>query len=264
VTVAVVALVLVVLRNDRSVLSMRRGVILALVFLAALLNSAELHLRSSARLESLVQNFLRPTILSQEDWADFIIQQSLPEVEKRQPFIVSFLRQPDSSPLAESLWQSTLAAKFNWYSILEVLDAEGGVLSRFSLNISQLYQPEIELPLSPTWKVRRINVPSLGKEREFVLAYKDWYFEDQYLGRTTFSLAIDPEMLPFLYSANPYFELLKVSLLPLSTSSGSVCHFRCPGKLVSIPTGCLPGLTSTLGEIERSPRACGRRSATKG
>lgn len=141
-------------------LSSRSGaLIFVLIFLAALLNSTELHLQSSARLGSLVQNFLRGTILAQEDWADFIIQQSLPEIEKRKAFILAYLHNPDPSPFARSLWESTLAAKFNWYSILEVLDAEGGVLSRFSLNISQLYQPEIELPLSPTWRISRVTVP---------------------------------------------------------------------------------------------------------
>ena len=235
--------------------SKRRGPLFALIFLAALLNSAELHFHSTVRLDSLVQHFLRNTIRAQEDWADFIIQQSLPEIEKRNPFIISYLRNPDRSPLAQSLWESTLAAKFNWYSILEVLDAEGGVLSRFSLNISQLYQPEIELPLSPTWKISRINVPSLGKEREFVLAYKDWYSEDQYLGRMTFSLAIDPEMLPFLYSANPYFELLKVSLLPsLNQQEFGFAIFDVRGKLLFNPNRISSGIAAgTLEQIESSP-----------
>jgi len=232
-----------------------RWPLFALIFLAALLNSAELHVHSSARLASLVQNFLRNTIVAQEDWADFIIQQSLPEIEKRRPFIVSFLGNPDRSPFAQSLWESTLAAKFNWYSILEVLDPEGGVLSRFSLNISQLYQPEMDLPLSATWKVSRVSVPSLGKEREFVLAYKDWYSEDRYLGRTIFSLAIDPEMLPFLYSANPYFELLKVSLLPsLNQQEFGFAIFDGRGKLTFNPNRISSGIAAaTLERIESSP-----------
>ena len=235
--------------------SKKRAPVFALIFLAALLNSLELQIQSSARLGSLVQDFLRNSILSQEDWADFIIQQSLPEVEKRNTFILAFLQNPDSSPFARSLWESTLAAKFNWYSILEVLDAEGGVLSRFSLNISQLYQPEVELPLSPTWRVSRVNVPSLGKEREFVLAYKDWYLEDRYLGRLTFSLAIDPEMLPFLYSANPYFELLKVSLLPsLNQQKFGFAIFDARGKILFNPSRISSGITAAaLEQIDRFP-----------
>jgi signal transduction histidine kinase len=254
-TIPIAVLVLSYLSFPRFLSSSKRTPIFALIFLAALLNSLELHLQTSSRLGSLVQNFLRNTILSQEDWADFVIQQSLPEIEKRNTFILAFLRNPDPSPFARSLWESTLAAKFNWYSILEVLDAEGGVLSRFSLNISQLYQPEIELPLSPTWRVSRVNVPSLGKEREFILAYKDWYSQDQYMGRLTFSLAIDPEMLPFLYSANPYFELLKVSLLPsLNQQEFEFVIFDARGKILFNPSRISSGIAAvTLEQIERSP-----------
>ena len=254
-TIPIIILFLGYLISRPYMSSIKRASIFALIFLAALLNSAELHLQGSARLGSLVQNFLRNTILSQEDWADFIIQQSLPEIEKRKAFILAFLQNPDPSPFARSLWESTLAAKFNWYSILEVLDAEGGILSRFSLNISQLYQPEVELPLSPTWRVSRVNVPSLGKEREFILAYKDWYSQDQYLGRMTFSLAIDPEMLPFLYSANPYFELLKVSLLPsLNQQEFGFAIFDARGKVLFNPSRISSGIGArTLEKIERAP-----------
>ncbi|MGB7296863.1 MAG: hypothetical protein WBC70_14855, partial [Candidatus Aminicenantales bacterium] len=234
----------------------KQGIVFALIFLAALFNSTEIHLRSSARLSSLVQNFLRNTIVAQEDWADFIIQQSLPEIDKRQPVVLSFLRNPDPSPLARSLWESTLAAKFNWYSILEVSDAEGAVLSRFSLNIPQLYQPEIELPLNPEWMVSRLNVPSLGKEREFILAYKDWFDGDKHLGRTAFSLAVDPDMLPFLYSANPYFELLKVSRLPsFYQQKFGFAIFNERGTLLFNPQRISSGITAAVvDQVKRSPQ----------
>jgi signal transduction histidine kinase len=232
----------------------KQGIVFALILLAAFFNSAEIHLRSSACLRSLVQNFLRNTILAQEDWADFLIQQSLPEIDKRQPVILSFLRDPGPSPLARSLWESTLAAKFNWYSILEVSDPEGEILSRFSLNIPQLYQPEIELPLKPVWTVSRLNVPSLGKEREFVLAYKDWFDGETYLGRTIFSLAVDPEMLPFLYSANPYFELLKLSRLPsLHQQEFGFAIFDERGKLLFNPQRISSGITpAVVDQVEQS------------
>jgi signal transduction histidine kinase len=239
-----------------SPLLKKQGIIFALIILAALFNSAEIHLRSSARLHALVQNFLRNTILAQEDWADFIIQQSLPEIDKRQPVIRSFLRSPDPSPMARSLWEGTLAAKFNWYSILEISDSEGEILSRFSLNIPQLDQPAIELPLNADWTVSRLNVPSLGKEREFILAYKDWFEQDEYLGRTSFSLAVDPEMLPFLYSANPYFELLKVSRLPsLYQQEFGFAIFDERGKLLFNPQRISSGITpATADQVELSPQ----------
>jgi hypothetical protein len=253
--IPLVAFALAYLISAPSFSSKKRVPVFALIFLAALLNSQELHLEGSARLGSLAQNFLHNTILAQEDWADFIIQQSLPEIEKRNTFILAFLQNPDPSPFARDLWESTLAAKFNWYSILEVLDAEGGVISRFSLNISQLYQPEMELPLSSTWRISRVSVPSLGKERDFVLAYKDWYSQDRYLGRVTFSLALDPEMLPFLYSANPYFELLKVSLLPsLNEQKFGFAIFDARGKILFNPGRISSGISAlALEQVNRRP-----------
>jgi hypothetical protein len=110
-----------------------------------------------------------------------------------------------------------------------------------------------------------VNVPSLGKERDFILAYKDWYSQDQYLGRMTFSLAIDPEMLPFLYSANPYFELLKVSLLPsLNQQEFGFAIFDGRGKLLFNPNRISSGIAAnTLEQIERSPEGIGRLSGTR-
>ncbi len=234
----------------------KQGIVFVLILLAALYNSAEIHFRSHTRLRSLVQNFLRNTILAQEDWADFIIQQSLPEIDKRQPVVMSFLRNPDPSPLARALWESTLAAKFNWYSIFEVSDREGEILSRFSLNIPQLYQPAVELPLSQVWTVSRLSVPSLGKEREFILAYKDWFDQERLLGRTILSLAVDPEMLPFLYSANPYFELLKVSRLPsLYQQEFGFAIFDERGRLVFNPQRISSGITlEVVDQVRRSPQ----------
>ena len=72
----------------------------------------------------------------------------------------------------------------------------------------------------------------------------------------TFSLAIDPEMLPFLYSANPYFELLKVSSLPsLNQQQFGFAIFDGRGKLVFNPNRISSGMAaSTLEQIERRSR----------
>ncbi len=212
---------------------------------AALFNSIQIHSDSRARLQTLLESSLHSMITSQESWADFLLRQSVPEVDKRHQAVVSFLRNPDQSPLARSIWENTLVARFNWYSTLQVSDAQGEVLSRFSLNIPQLYQPDIELPFSPSWKFMTLDVPSLGKLREFVIAYKDWFADDVYLGRVLFSLAVDPEMLPFLYSANPYFELLKVSTLPsLYRQRFGFAIYDDSGKLVFNPDKTSSGISA--------------------
>lgn len=221
----------------------KKEIILITLVLAALYNTALLRFESTSRLRSLLQNFLPETIVSQENWADFLLRQSIPTIERRRDAVQEFLQNPGPAQLARSLWESTLAAKFNWYSTLEILDADGDILSRFSLNIPQLYRPEIDLPLSPTWTVSRLTIPSLGKEREFVFSYKDWFSQEICLGRTVFYLAVDPEMLPFLYSANPYFELLKVSSLPsLHQEEFGFAIFDSGGKIVFNPNKISSGI----------------------
>lgn len=235
----------------------KREIAFAAFILSVLFLYLHLHENSMARRRSLLQHFLPNTIVSQENWAEFLLRQSIPELEKRQDSILLYLQNPGTSIFARSLWENTLVSKFNWYSTLEVLNGEGEILSRFSLNIPQLYRPDLTLPLSQRWEVSRLAIPSLGKEREFVLGYKDWFFDQQYLGRLIFSLAVDPEMLPFLYSANPYFELLKVSSLPsLHQEEFGFVIFDAKGKIVFNPNHlfqALPGKVLAL--IDRSPDA---------
>ncbi len=216
---------------------------LAALAAAALFNSTQIHADSHTRLLSLLQDSLHNTIISQETWADFLVRQSVTEVDKRQQAIASFLRNPDQSAIARSIWENTLVARFNWYSTLQIINPQGEIVSRFSLNIPQLYQPEIELPVSPAWRFLTLDVPSLGKAREFVIGYKDWFAGEAYLGRVLFSLAVDPEMLPFLYSANPYFELLKVSTLPsLYQQKFGFAIYDSSGKLIFNPDKTSSGM----------------------
>jgi len=225
----------------------KKEVIFAALLLAGLFNSVLLRAESDFRLRSLFQNFLHETIISQEKWADFFLRQSILSLERKDDAIRAFLESPMPGSLARSLWEDTLAARFNWYSTLEILDADGEILSRFSLNIPQLFRPDVYLPLSKAWSVSWVNVPSLGKEREFVLGYKDWFSDEHYLGRTAFYLAVDPEMLPFLYSANPYFELLKVSSLPsLHQEEFGFAIFDTKGKITFNPNRISSGISPEL------------------
>ncbi len=240
---AAVLVSLFLLARQPRLLGKKEVAVLALA-LTALFNAALLRHDSNSRLRSLLQNFLPEAIHSQENWADFLLHQSIPTIERGKEAVQAFLLNPGPEPLARSLWESTLAAKFNWYSTLEILDPDGDILSRFSLNIPQLYRPEIDLPLSTAWTVTNLTIPSLGKEREFIFSYKDWFSRDVCLGRTVFYLAVDPEMLPFLYSANPYFELLKVSSLPsLHQEEFGFAIFDNQGKIVFNPNKISSGIS---------------------
>ena len=239
----------------RPALLRKKEILFSGLLLITALSYNLLHLESSFHLRSIVQTVLHETIVAQENWADFLVRQSLPQIEKRKNAVLSYLLSPGQPQFARSLWENTLVAKFNWYSTLEILDPEGEILSRFSLNIPQLFGPEMTLPLSQTWTVSRLTVPSLGKEREFILGYKDWFSSGQYLGRIAFYLTIDPETLPFLYSANPYFELLKMSSLPsLNQQDFGFAIYDPSGRLVFNPEKISAGLApDLLRRIQETP-----------
>ncbi|HEX2696021.1 MAG TPA: hypothetical protein VHP61_09720, partial [Acidobacteriota bacterium] len=185
------------------------GLLLGTLFLGQVADRA-----SVLRTRSLIQDFLRNVVTSQEEWGNLLVRESIPEIEKRGDAISSFLKEPGSPDFAHGIWDRTLAARFNWYSGLEILDAEGNALSRFSLNIPRIYGRELSLPPSRSWSVTRRSATSLGRRRDFLVAYKDWFEGGAPLGRTLLFLSLDPDMLPFLYSANPYFELLRSGSIP--------------------------------------------------
>lgn len=185
------------------------------IFLAAVfLVYVTINHTNARKHRSLLQNSLKSTIESQENWASFFLQQSLPEIDKQEKALDSLFQGQNTSTSARNLWEITLMAKFNWYSSLEIVSKDGTVLSRFSLNIPELYQPILQHPISEEWFVHRQNISFWNRENDFLIAYKDWMVEDNHLGRVIVYLAIDYKMLPFLYSANPYFELLRTTSFP--------------------------------------------------
>jgi signal transduction histidine kinase len=237
-----------------SKLTRRREVLLAVFLLCALFIYASLHHSSSSRNQSLVQNSLQNIIKSQEPWGIFLLNQSMLEIDEQQESIVAFLRGSEPYDLAHSLWERTLAAKFNWYSSLEILSSGGGVLSRFSLNVPKLYGLNLDLPLNQEWSISHLNIPFMGEEKDFLLGYKDWIEDENHLGRTILYLSIDYDMLPFLYSANPYFELLRVTSIPsLNQFNFGFAIFDSEGKLLFNPNKISSGIApATLEKIETS------------
>ncbi len=88
------------------------------------------------------------------------------------------------------------------------------MLNRFSLNIPKIFRPAEGLEPGSGWTVAPATVPFMGRERRFLTASRAWTEDGEALGRVVLSLSLDPDMLPFLYSANPYFELLRVNTIP--------------------------------------------------
>ncbi len=166
------------------------------------------------RVSDLSEGLLQTTVRGQETWAAFLIDQSCPEIDRRGREIAAFLKRPRAADFANSLWSSTPLARFNWYSSLEVLAAGGEVRSRFSLNVPQAEEEPGELPPSDRWSIVERTIALPGEEKDLLVAYKDWRENGAVLGRIVLRLSLDPEQLPFLYSANPYFELIRRRPLP--------------------------------------------------
>jgi len=218
------------------------GFVLGTLFLGQAADSA-----SAMRTRSLIQHFLRNVVTSQVEWGNLLVRESIPEIEKRGAAISSFLKEPGSPDFAHGIWDRTLPARFNWYSGLEILDAEGNTLSRFSLNIPRVYGRELSLPPSRSWSVTRRSAVSLGRPRDFLVAYRDWFEGDTPLGRTLLFLSLDPEMLPFLYSANPYFELLRSGSIPsLNAVDFGFAIYGTDGRLLTNPGKISSGIPAAV------------------
>jgi len=225
----------------------RKEVLFSTFFMCVFFIYTSLHYSSYVRNQSLIQNSLQNIIKSQKQWGTFLLNQSLELIDKEKDLIISFLKTSRPVDLAHSIWQGTLIAKFNWYSSLEILNPEEEILSRFSLNVPELYRPDFELSQSKDWMLSRQIIPFMGKEKDFLFGYKDWFEEENYLGRTILYLSMDFEMLPFLYSANPYFELIRATSIPsLNQLNFGFAVFDTEGKLIFNPNKLSSGIPPPL------------------
>lgn len=232
----------------------RKEIMGSLFLLTALFLFLILQFFSFQRNQFLLQNSLQNIIKTQDDWGSFLIQQSLQEIEDKKESILTYLKNPQSPGLADSLWENSLISKFNWYSSLEILNPDGNILSRFSLNVPKIYRLDMNFPPRKKWTILQESVQFLGKERNFLIGYRDWYEGPNHLGRIILSLSMDYDMLPFLYSANPYFELLRFTSMPsLNQVDFGFAVFDLQGDLLfnphnissGIPPGLIQKITST-------------------
>jgi signal transduction histidine kinase len=235
----------------------KKEILFPSMLLTVLLIYSSVHIFFSYRNRQLVENFLQNIITSQETWGNYLISQSLPEIDKSTESITAFFSNPEPSNLAHSLWEETIIAKFNWYSSLELLSPESVVLSRFSLNVPELFQLEFDLPVNRDWSVSSHSLLFMGIKKDVLVAYKDWFTGDDHIGRTILYLSVDYDMLPFLYSANPYFELLRVSSLPsLYQLDLGFAIFDIDGDLFFNPNKISKGIpSSALKRIQSSPES---------
>ena len=196
-------------------LSARPEVRLAGLVLAALWLSRSVDGLTAFRTHRLLETTVAHAVLSQETWGNFLVEESLPGLDRSERQIVAFFKDPPQGPaFARGLWEGTAVARSNWNSSLELRDAEGSTLSRFALNVPKVLGGPPDLGPSDDWAIVPYALTIIGQEREFLVAYRDYREDGRLLGRVVLYASLDPEMLPFLYSANPYFEVLRVDPLP--------------------------------------------------
>ena len=235
-------------------LSRRREAWFAGLVLASLWMSLTVDGLSTARTRRLLETTVAHAVQTQETWGNFLIEESLPGLDRSREQIVAFFKDPRDRELARTLWQRTPVAKSNWNSSLEIRDAEGGTLSRFSLNVPRGLGRPPDLRQAADWTIVPYPLTFIGMEKEFLIGYRDYSENGVPLGRVVLYVSIDPEMLPFLYSANPYFEVLRTDSLPSLGEVDFGCEiFDLAGRSLFNPRR----LTTGLADADRERLADG-------
>ena len=252
-----IILLMIFLFAHTPVLIRKKEILFSAFFLAIFLVYPAINQTFTHKSRLITQNFIQNIIKSQETWGVYLIENSLQEIEKKAEPIADFFKNPDPYPLAQILWEETLIAKFNWYSSLELLSPEGVIRSRFSLNVPELFQLEFDLPQSREWQISRHSLLFMGIDKDFLIGYKDWFNEEEHIGRMIIYLSVDYDMLPFLHSANPYFELLRITSIPsLNQHDLGFAIFDLNGELLFNPNNISTGIPlGTLQEIRSSSEA---------
>jgi signal transduction histidine kinase len=232
--------------------SRRREAWVAGLILSALWLARSVDGLTIARTRGLLETTVAHTILTQEIWGNFLIEESLPGLDRSEREIVKFFKDhpPQDTQFAHALWKECSVAKSNWYSSLEVRDAEGETLSRFSLNVPRFLGGSPDLAPSEDWAIVPYSQTFIGKEKDFLVGYRDYVEDGVRLGRVVLYVSLDPEMLPFLYSANPYFEVLRTDSLPSLSQIDFGCEiFDLEGRSLFNPRKLTAGLSA--GDLDR-------------
>ncbi len=238
-------------------LSRRREIWVAGLVLAALWLARSVDGLTVDRTHMLIETTVAHAVQTQENWGNFLVRESLPGLDRRERQILDFLKDypPQDSEFAHGLWKETPVAKSNWYSSLEVRDAEGTTVSRFSLNVPRFLGGAPDLPVSEAWAIVPYSQTFIGKKRDYLVGYRDFFVDGAPRGRVVLYVSLDPEMLPFLYSANPYFEVLRTDSLPSLGQIDLGCEiFDLDGRSVFNPRKLTAGLSASgLDRLRDSP-----------
>ncbi len=185
------------------------------------------------RTRKLTEKVLVHLVSSQKTWAGMALRQSFSELQKRARDLLSYFKNPADPGLARRLWNLTLLARLNWNSCLYLQSQDLKLLSSFGLNLPVFAEQTNDLPFSPDPSIEEQYLDILGQEKHFLVGYQDFRDAAGQGGRLAIWVSLDPELLPFFYSANPYFELLRLNTLPsLQHFPASLAIFDSQGQMV--------------------------------
>jgi signal transduction histidine kinase len=187
---------------------------LLLIFLASGLQFYVLQTGTINRTQQLTESVLVHQVVSQKSWGEMVLKQSFAELQKKNREISSFFSSPAERNFARYLWNKTIISRVNWNSCLYLQNQEKKILSSFSLNLPLFPEQTDHLPFSPVPEFQEYFLDIMGREKHFLVGYQDFGRPENPLGRLVIWLSLDPELLPFYHSANPYFELLRLNTLP--------------------------------------------------
>ncbi len=163
---------------------------------------------------SFIEKDLKDIIFAQERWSEFILRESIKEIDSQANMIEKFLFFPKREELAYQIWLKTTAAKLRWPSAIEILDREGEVLSSFSLNLP--IPESVYTPFTERWWVEEASLPFFDKIKRVRFGYKGILGGREWLGKIIFYISSDYDAIPILYRESPYYSILRGEIFPPS------------------------------------------------
>ncbi len=192
-----------------------------------------------------------PLVQRQPAWRSYLLSQSLRQLDQ-----LDLLERPGTperpaEELAYSAWSATDLAAFGLSSAVELLDARGGAISRFSLELPSLPRAE-RRQVADQWQVGRDQL-TLGSARRDVLhAARRLDYHGQSHGEVHVYLADDYADLPFLPHRSPYRRLVGQAAEPWAASP-VLLVYEADGRLLFSSADDAPSLPSDLAARLRTP-----------
>jgi signal transduction histidine kinase len=163
----------------------------------------------TAAKEQIIASEYAPQALTQRDQLISRLYRTLDQIDAL-PSLADFIRGSSSTKTERALavWLSTDLAQYRLTSAIELYNAEGGLVSRFALNLPE-YTTRRHEAASCDWEVFEEVLPFGASERHVPQASRAICERGVVRGSIVVRVMLDYRTLPFLSSLNPYLESLR-------------------------------------------------------